>query len=113
VAKQCRTIRIAPTDPTKPVSIFLRLCEPVSHPLDPTALDVVVSYVRFEWRYPGQNFRPLMIHCIIICHIVNDIERVDVVGDVMVGHFGFFVVLKIVEDGVLSNFIRDGEGKRG
>jgi len=38
--------------------------------------------------------------------MVNDIERVDVVADVMVRHFEFFVALKIVEDGFLSNFVR-------
>ena len=62
-----------------------------------------------------------MVNCIVICHMVNDIERVDVVAHVMVGHFGFFVVLKIVEDGFLGNFVRlsglmeflGGEGKRG
>jgi len=62
-----------------------------------------------------------VVNCIVIRHIVDDIERVDVVAHVMVRHFGFFVVLKIVEDGFLSNFVRQsglmeflrGEGKRG
>lgn len=86
--------------PTKPIPILLSPQEPVSHLVDPTGSNVLVTYPGFQWRQPGQNFGLSLVgHRIVIPHIVERIgvvKRVDVVVGVMLRHFCVSRVLKIV-----------------
>ena len=94
-------------DATKPISIFYSLYEPVSHLVDPAGLDVVVPYLGFKRRQPGQDLRLLVNQCAVIPHIVNriiSIKTVDIVIDVGFRHYKFFAILRVVKDGFLCNF---------
>ena len=49
-----------------------------------------------------------MGHRVVIRHIVKRIgiiKRVDIIVEVVLRHFVCFAILKVVEDGFLSNFI--------
>jgi len=92
-----------------PVPVFLGLQEPVSHLVDPTGSNVLVPYPGLKWRHPGQNFRHLVSHHIVIPHIVKitgSVKAVEIIVVVMLRHFVPSAASRVVEDGFPSNFTR-------
>ena len=77
---------------TNPIPIFLSLQKPVSHLVNPTGSNVVVSSLGFEWRQPVQNFGLLVGYGVVISHIVKryvDVKAVDIIAAMMLRHFRF------------------------